>query len=147
MASETYQKFGRGGAGNYYSKQDIQEAREQTASDLEAQHSDAPEPPNADATQPEYKHLGRGGAGNYTDASNATERKRSVDMTPTMREHTVPEGGFYGRGGAGNLRGMEANLKEDAEQKASHAPKEAHEKAVREVEQGLRAPEKAHLAD
>ena len=32
MESETYHKFGRGGAGNYYSKQDIQDVQKQAAS-------------------------------------------------------------------------------------------------------------------
>lgn len=90
--------------------------------------------------------MGRGGAGNYSNASDMAERKRSVDMTPTMREGTVPEGGFYGRGGAGNLRGgSEGGSKEEAERMASQAEKQAYEKSVQDVEQGLRAPEKAHL--
>ncbi|KAI4288290.1 MAG: hypothetical protein L6R35_002451 [Caloplaca aegaea] len=147
MVSETYQKFGRGGAGNYYSQQDIQEIEKQATSDVEAQHTNVGDSPITAANQPEFIHLGRGGAGNYSSASDATERKRSVDMTPTAREHTVPEGGFYGRGGAGNLRNVEGNLKDDAEQRASQAQKEAHERVLHDVEQGLRAPEKAHLAD
>lgn len=31
MASDTYRKVGRGGAGNYYSSQDIQQAQKQAA--------------------------------------------------------------------------------------------------------------------
>lgn len=31
MESETYQKFGRGGAGNYYSKKDIQQIEKKVA--------------------------------------------------------------------------------------------------------------------
>lgn len=31
MEPENYQKFGRGGAGNYYSKQDIQEVQKRAA--------------------------------------------------------------------------------------------------------------------
>lgn len=102
----------------------------------------------AEATTPatEFVHSGRGGAGNYSNASDVAERKRSVDMTPMTRERTVPEGGFYGRGGAGNLRGgLEGEAKKGAE--ASQKQKQAYEKAVEDVEQGLRAPEKAHLAN
>ncbi|KAL8718129.1 MAG: hypothetical protein Q9225_004704 [Loekoesia sp. 1 TL-2023] len=147
MEPETYHKFGRGGAGNYYSKQDIQDFQKQAASDVEAQPTNARELHAADTNQPEYVHSGRGGAGNYSSASDPAERKRSVDMTPTMRERTVPEGGFYGRGGAGNLRGSDGGSKEEAEQQASQAQREAYEKTVHDVEQGLRAPEKAHLAN
>lgn len=31
MASDTYRKVGRGGAGNYYNSQDIQQAQKQAA--------------------------------------------------------------------------------------------------------------------
>ncbi|KAL8704213.1 MAG: hypothetical protein Q9201_002631 [Fulgogasparrea decipioides] len=146
MGSETYHKFGRGGAGNYYSTQDIQEIQKHAAEDVEAQPPTAGEFRAADAKQPEYVHSGRGGAGNYSNASDAAERSSSVDMKPTMREGTVPEGGFYGRGGAGNLRGSEGSSKEDIERRASQVQKEAYEASVQEVEKGLRAPEKAHLA-
>lgn len=116
------------------------------AQDVEAQPTNALESQAADANRSEYVHSGRGGAGNYSSASDTAERKRSVDMTPTMREQTVPEGGFYGRGGAGNLRGSEGGSKEEAERAASQAEKEAFDKTVQHVEQELRAPEKAHLA-
>lgn len=147
MASETYQKFGRGGAGNYYSKQDIQQIEKRAATDVEAQSNVAHEPYVAETHQPEYVHSGRGGAGNYTNASNTAERRRSIDMTPTARERTVPEGGFYGRGGAGNLRDTDAKSQEEAGRKSNQAQQEQYEMAVRDVEQGLRAPEKAHLAN
>lgn len=67
-------------------------------------------------------------------------------MKPTMREGTVPEGGFYGRGGAGNLRAAEGSSKEEIENRASQVQKEAYDSIVEDVEQGLRAPEKAYLA-
>lgn len=166
MASDMYRKVGRGGAGNYYSSQDIQQAQKQAAEvrprsqnktsilslpkDIEAQPIIAGELRASDAKEPEYIHSGRGGAGNYSNASDAAERKRSVDMTPSTREQTVPEGGFYGRGGAGNLRGSDKSPSvDDTETKASEAQKEkqAYEDTVQDVEKGLRAPEKAHLAN
>ncbi|KAL8724195.1 MAG: hypothetical protein Q9166_008092 [cf. Caloplaca sp. 2 TL-2023] len=148
MASETYHKFGRGGAGNYYSNQDIQAVQTQAAEDVEAQPTTTGELRAADAKEPEYIHSGRGGAGNYSSASDAAQRKRSVDMTPSTREHTVPEGGFYGRGGAGNLRGSEGGPSgKDIEKRANEVQKQAYEKTVQDVEKGLRAPEKAHLAN
>ncbi|KAL8903761.1 MAG: hypothetical protein Q9207_003721 [Kuettlingeria erythrocarpa] len=164
MESGSYQKFGRGGAGNYYSKQDIQEVQERAAvlkllaqvpfeivlidcQDVEAQPTNERELRAAESTPAEFIHSGRGGAGNYSNAADAAERKRSVDMAPTTREHTVPQGGFYGRGGAGNLRGSEGDLKEEMERTTSHKQRQAYEKTVEDVEQGLRAPEKAHLAN
>ncbi|KAL8669371.1 MAG: hypothetical protein Q9168_006032 [Polycauliona sp. 1 TL-2023] len=146
MASETYRKVGRGGAGNYYSSQDIQEAQKQIAEDVEAQPMTAGKLGAADAKGPEYIHSGRGGAGNYSSASDAAERKRSVDMTPSTREPTVPEGGFYGRGGAGNLRGWDKDPSDSTDTGASEGQKQTYEDTVKDVEKGLRAPEKAHLA-
>lgn len=164
MASDTYRKVGRGGAGNYYSNQDIQQAQKQAAEvrprapdkasilrlskDLEAQPIVADDPRAANAKEPEYIHSGRGGAGNYSTASDPAERKRSVDMAPSTRERTVPEGGFYGRGGAGNLRGSDKGSSvDDAEIRASEVQKQAYEQTVQDVEKGLKAPEKAHLAN
>ncbi|KAL8689430.1 MAG: hypothetical protein Q9218_004903 [Villophora microphyllina] len=146
MEPETYQKFGRGGAGNYYSKKDIRDVEKKVAEDVEAQPTTPGDLQAADAKQPEFIHSGRGGAGNYSSASDAAERKRSIDMKPSMREGTVPEGGFYGRGGAGNLRNSETSSNADNEHGASQAQEEAYEMTVRDVEQGLRAPEQAHLA-
>lgn len=114
---------------------------------MEAQPTNERELIAAESTPAEFIHSGRGGAGNYSNAADAAERKRSVDMAPTTREHTVPQGGFYGRGGAGNLRGSEGDLKEEVERTASHKQRQAYEKTVEDVEQGLRAPEKAHLAN
>lgn len=71
-------------------------------------------------------------------------------MTPSTREQTVPEGGFSGRGGAGNLRGSDKSPSvDDTETKASETQKQkqAYEDTVQDVEKGLRAPEKAHLAN
>ena len=162
MASDTYRKVGRGGAGNYYSSQDIQQAQKQAAEvhtqklikasililpkDLEAQPIISDEFRATNAKEPEYIHSGRGGAGNYSTASDAAERKRSVDMTPDTRERTVPEGGFYGRGGAGNLRGSDKDPAMDGKDTAAgEAQKQTYEETVQDVEKGLRAPEKAHL--
>ncbi|KAL8936255.1 MAG: hypothetical protein Q9216_005035 [Gyalolechia sp. 2 TL-2023] len=147
MASETYQKFGRGGAGNYYSKREIQEIQKRVATDVEAQSNVAPEPHVSDTKQPEYIHSGRGGAGNYNSTSDAAQCQGSIEMTPTTRARTVPEGGFYGRGGAGNLRDSEGKPQEEARWKANQEQKEQYEMTVQDVEKGLRAPEKAHLAN
>ncbi|MCJ1365142.1 hypothetical protein MMC16_004262 [Acarospora aff. strigata] len=68
MATEPYQKVGRGGAGNYYSQQDIQSATK-SAEDIEAQSQTVTSTgPRAEVLAPppqEYAHSGRGGAGNF----------------------------------------------------------------------------------
>lgn len=159
-----HRKVGRGGAGNYYSSQDIQQAQKQAAEvrhrgqnmasmltipkDVEALPMIAAEHRAPDAKEPEYIHSGRGGAGNYSSASDPAERKRSVDMPPSTRERTVPEGGFYGRGGAGNLRGSDKGPSEEGtEMTERDVQKQAYEDTVTDVEKGLKAPEKAHLAN
>ncbi|KAL8854790.1 MAG: hypothetical protein Q9221_000296 [Calogaya cf. arnoldii] len=148
MSSDMYRKVGRGGAGNYYSSQDIQQAQKQAAEDVEALPMIAAEHRAPDAKEPEYIHSGRGGAGNYSSASDPAERKRSVDMPPSTRERTVPEGGFYGRGGAGNLRGSDKGPSEEGtEMTERDVQKQAYEDTVTDVEKGLKAPEKAHLAN
>ncbi len=43
MEPETYQKIGRGGAGNYYSKQDIDEATQHAAAEV-IKHNTPPPP-------------------------------------------------------------------------------------------------------
>ncbi|RDW71108.1 hypothetical protein BP5796_04882 [Coleophoma crateriformis] len=67
---DVYKKVGRGGAGNFYSKKDIEDVKGKgKADDVEAQSPTstralaaaiaASQPP------PEYQHTGRGGAGNW----------------------------------------------------------------------------------
>ncbi|KAK3296064.1 uncharacterized protein B0H64DRAFT_374206 [Chaetomium fimeti] len=80
MSSEVFRRVGRGGAGNFYSKQDVQDAEKKasTTTDLEAQDQ-LPNPLSLTPTHAtgssslgpgtSYTRAGRGGAGNFTFSS------------------------------------------------------------------------------
>ena len=65
-------------------------------------------------------------------------------MTPALEESKPPQTGYYGRGGAGNYRTGDIETK-DAERKAMEARNRLHQQVVKDVESGLKEPEKAHL--
>ena len=69
----------------------------------------------------------------------------NIDVTPSLQENKPPELGHYGRGGAGNYRTPEVEKKRKEEKKALEAQEKAHQKVVKDVEVGLKQPEKAHL--
>ncbi|KUI65387.1 hypothetical protein VM1G_00746 [Cytospora mali] len=116
--SDVFQRTGRGGAGNYYSQKDVEEAQKaQRANDLEAQKEDsstaaeeAPLPPaSAPASHaPQYVRVGRGGAGNYSEPATVAasqDVQDVVDQTTAAVRATgagKPRTGLSGRGGAGN---------------------------------------------
>ncbi|PQE05435.1 hypothetical protein CJF31_00010943 [Rutstroemia sp. NJR-2017a BVV2] len=116
-------KVGRGGAGNFYSKQDIDNATKSSAADLEAQSLPLSKQPTATtaaavaASQPpEYQHTGRGGAGNYITPSTLSSAGLTQTTTshtdstvnpapgPAQRSSVVYKGG---RGGVGNYEFLE----------------------------------------
>jgi len=163
MADEIYKKVGRGGAGNYYTKKDIEDLDHQQK-DLEAQTpslesaaisaSDLPSPPSS-----EYHRTGRGGAGNYVPASNAN----ALDRKELTRIPSAGSGnakvqekigsdktyrGTSGRGGAGNWRQTreeeERRLTNDEEEKKM-AGSLVQQQVREDVERGLQMPSKAYL--
>ncbi|KAL9102493.1 MAG: hypothetical protein Q9163_002358 [Psora crenata] len=162
-----YRKVGRGGAGNYYSPQDVQDVQKRAAEvsqaiqytpdsqlndnrkqrDTEAQRPTQPRQPNTeDLSQPRYATSGRGGAGNLTDTCTlAAVTRGTVDVTAALQETKPPEAGHYGRGGAGNYCG---SLSRPSGRDQS-GPSDAWEKKPygegEEIEMSLREPEKAHL--
>lgn len=95
--------------------------------------------------RPEYAPTGRGGAGNYTSASKlATVTMRNASITPSLQETKSPEVGHSGRGGVGNYSSGDAGKKED-EVRETELQEMAHQRVVKDVEMGLKEPEKAHL--
>ncbi|PMD66375.1 uncharacterized protein K444DRAFT_114746 [Hyaloscypha bicolor E] len=74
--SEPYKKVGRGGAGNFYSKKDVEDVKGKG----KAVDPEALPPSTADLTRaisasqiaPEYLHTGRGGAGNWLKPTDLT---------------------------------------------------------------------------
>ncbi|ROV89530.1 hypothetical protein VSDG_08550 [Cytospora chrysosperma] len=120
--SDVFQRTGRGGAGNYYSQKDIEEAekaqRANVSHDPEAQKTtNSPPPPAAPAaaeaptSAPQYVRIGRGGAGNWTDSPTTAEtqhRQHAADHTTAAVSAAAagrPRAGLTGRGGAGNWTG------------------------------------------
>ena len=69
----------------------------------------------------------------------------NMDVTPSLQENKPPELGHYGRGGAGNYRTPEPEKKGEEDKDTSEAQEKAHQKVVKDVEMGLKEPEKAHL--
>ncbi len=89
---------------------------------------------------------GRGGAGNVTTRDVlAAGTTANVDVTPSMQESKPPDLGHYGRGGAGNYRMPVPEKKIEGEKDALEAQEQARQKVVKDVEMGLKEPEKAHL--
>ncbi|CZT02057.1 uncharacterized protein RAG0_09386 [Rhynchosporium agropyri] len=161
--SDVYRKVGRGGAGNYYSKQDIEEATK-NANDSQtlpttSSSTTAPQPSRG----PEYLHTGRGGAGNFIQpsslqSSGLTQTSEDMHSTETSRPAEAPEQRVMGsskpmyRGG----RGGAGNYYDDGEEKRRiEEEREYEEKRMRElqgrvevdVERGLRRPEKAYAGE
>ncbi|KAI0386087.1 hypothetical protein F5Y04DRAFT_115702 [Hypomontagnella monticulosa] len=127
--ADVYRRSGRGGAGNFYSQKEIDEAMKQKPEDLEAQKSqqvpadDPPsDPANVPAQSPQiasaissgtgassgvktYARSGRGGAGNFVDPTSVVQGPASPTSTSpsTSQPHqSSRNAGLSGRGGAGN---------------------------------------------
>lgn len=69
------------------------------------------------------------------------------DLSTSAKEGNVPESGYAGRGGAGNFRGDAAEkMRSDIIAREREAEEKAYKETVKDVEQGLKPPEKAHLS-
>ncbi|KAM0286279.1 hypothetical protein ACHAQH_001009 [Verticillium albo-atrum] len=152
--SDVYRKTGRGGAGNYYSKQDIEQAEQtKAADDLEAQkvatNSSAitASAPARDA----YARGGRGGAGNFHDPATlpaAREQEVAADRTRAAVNASIARAankGYSGRGGAGNWTSKEAEAAKGEEE--VRKVEELERKIVEDVEAGLAMPPRAHARE
>ncbi|KAI0128853.1 hypothetical protein BJ170DRAFT_682641 [Xylariales sp. AK1849] len=158
--ADAYRKVGRGGAGNFYSQKDIDEAAKPSGStDLEAQKpaaadeppSDPAEPPaegppststststtGAASSTPVYSRTGRGGAGNFVDpltASSANIQSHSKPHPATV--HSVGNQSFAPgsteRGPRAGLsgRGGAGNWTGDESQKVFDEEQERKRKAA-----------------
>ena len=71
----------------------------------------------------------------------------SVNVTSSPQARTLTESGYSGRGGAGNYRTENTELKAAEERRATQRRERAREEVVRDVEMGLKEPEKAHLGN
>ena len=115
--------------------------------DVEAQvDNSGTEKAQSDGSRPEYAHAGRGGAGNFKLTATAAAAATPGDLSTSVKQGAVPEGGYSGRGGAGNYRWDTEKRKAEAEARQREAEEKAYERTVKDVEEGLKPPEKAHLS-
>jgi len=160
-----YQKFGRGGAGNIYSQEETEVASKQVAGvrvattlrdtrltkakDVETQRKGSiARPEDKERARLVLAPTGRGGAGNYTSSSKlATVTTKNANITPSLQETRPPQVGHSGRGGAGNYRSGDVEKKEEDETMAIELQERTHQWVVKDVEKGLKEPEKAHLGN
>jgi hypothetical protein len=173
MASEPYRKVGRGGAGNFYSKKDVEDASKTETSDLEAQKIpstiDLASTPSSSQPPPQYLHTGRGGAGNFnipssnppflptTDdpslpvSSTSPPQNHSAILTTKEKAKENPHSnnglsGYRGRGGVGNWNDADAGEKARAREEEEGIKMSVDERVRRDVEAMLRRPERAYGA-
>ncbi|KAI9816451.1 MAG: hypothetical protein M1827_001583 [Pycnora praestabilis] len=154
MAAEVYRRVGRGGAGNYYSQKDVQDATKRTAEDLEAAKTTTASTSDEEPPQvvQDYAHMGRGGAGNYYSPPDLQQNgtfagsNNAGEATAAVSEGSGADKGYRGRGGAGNyIAGNEETRKVEAEKQAKEMQEGVHVKVMQDVEAGLAPPPKAHL--
>ncbi|CAG8983817.1 hypothetical protein HYALB_00006783 [Hymenoscyphus albidus] len=168
--TEPYRKVGRGGAGNFYSKEDVKNvASSLTPSTLESQplssstSSQPAKTPQTTAPPPEYSHTGRGGAGNWVPPS--TLPPSSTDFNITSLTPVNPSTTSYtpsiipvktpatnvatakyrgGRGGAGNYSWAdEEGRKRDEREREEEREMGIRMRVLGEVEGGLKVPGRA----
>ncbi|KAI1659556.1 hypothetical protein F4813DRAFT_336747 [Daldinia decipiens] len=105
MADTVYRRSGRGGAGNFYSQKDIEEATGRKSEDLEAQKSLplADDEPLTDPADGPAQHVaapivgsttcgvrtGRGGAGNFVDVPLLSSSSSIATTAPTTTASTA----------------------------------------------------------
>ncbi|VBB86922.1 Putative protein of unknown function [Podospora comata] len=159
MSDDVFRRTGRGGAGNYYSKKDIEDVQKasEASADLEAQ-ADLTKTATTIQQQPApvpYSRGGRGGAGNFYDAADtaASAKQQSEDAERTKKAVAASiaarqKTGGTGRGGAGNygaaaIPGADLPTPED-EQRKKLAEEEMEMKVLKEVEDQLDKPPGAY---
>ncbi|KAI0191503.1 hypothetical protein EV127DRAFT_67072 [Xylaria flabelliformis] len=132
--SDAYLRTGRGGAGNFYSHKDVEEAvAKDKTEDIEAQKAPLPIDDNstAPASTPGTSapiRSGRGGAGNFIPSTLPSTNTTSFPPTSTGTPKSPSAASKYsGRGGAGNWTATAAEsegakrAKEEQEQRRKEA--------------------------
>ncbi|KAI0969212.1 hypothetical protein F4678DRAFT_167953 [Xylaria arbuscula] len=107
---DAYLRTGRGGAGNFYSQKDVEDAaKRDRTEDIEAQKppgqqdstSTAPSPQPQTTTPGAYARSGRGGAGNFVTPSSSSSDQQQPP-SPPVQQQPSSSAKHSGRGGAGN---------------------------------------------
>jgi len=158
--TEPYKKVGRGGAGNFYTPQDVEDINKATepTDDIEAQTSPTDTDTaslaralNASRPPPEYLHSGRGGAGNWFQPAELSSQglvqaaNSSATATEAPRKGAVLSKPTYrgGRGGAGNYVDFAAQEREKREEEERRR-REMEARIGMDVEAGLARPARAY---
>ncbi|TDZ24248.1 hypothetical protein Cob_v003031 [Colletotrichum orbiculare MAFF 240422] len=152
--SDVFRKVGRGGAGNFFSKKDVEDAQKASPEDVEAQKdaaTAATTSPTSATTNPSgYARAGRGGAGNFHETASLPDAKQQEEaagktqaaVNASLARSSRSGGGASGRGGAGNYG---ESAVPGAETTDEDVRKEALEKKIIEdVEAGLPMPPKTY---
>ncbi|EFX00740.1 hypothetical protein CMQ_7742 [Grosmannia clavigera kw1407] len=154
MSDEVFRRVGRGGAGNWYSKKDVEEA-EKPEDRIEIPEQDTSSAAIRASPAP-YARGGRGGAGNFFDSQSvaavAVERQ---DEAVRLQAAASPSGyprkpaAYSGRGGAGNWTGAiaAAEQEQEAKERQKQQQQAVMEAQIRQdVEAGLAMPAPAYHA-
>ncbi|ROT35691.1 hypothetical protein SODALDRAFT_328073 [Sodiomyces alkalinus F11] len=136
---EQYQKVGRGGAGNYMSQSQIEQARGASDNDLEAQRITTNP---ATTSVSNYARTGRGGSGNFHDPATLPVVEPKSEETKTVQP-TSRTYAYSGRGGAGNW-GTAAAAPGIQSTPAPEEVEALERQVVQDVEAGLAMPPRAH---
>lgn len=146
MSSDVYRRAGRGGAGNFFSKADIENQAKAAQEDVEAQKLGAVTAEQvAAASVPipgSYARAGRGGAGNFYETSTkAQQLETERDVAEKIRVAAAKQGhkhGLTGRGGMGNWTDTaDTQAFDEDEEKRRH---DLEAKVLQDVEAGLKMP-------
>ncbi|KAI1742213.1 hypothetical protein F4680DRAFT_446280 [Xylaria scruposa] len=131
--SDAYLRTGRGGAGNFYSQKDVEEAvTKDRAEDIEAQKPQTTHLPIDDnsttpaSTPSTYARSGRGGAGNFISSTLPSTNTTSFPPASTGTPKSPSSASKYsGRGGAGNWSAAESEGAKRAKEEQEQRRKEA----------------------
>lgn len=156
--------WGRGGAGNIVSDEQIKEQNKRIAEDVEANRplaSSAAAPAQSSPSQPaDYSHMGRGGAGNWyqpkeleqsgsfnqppdsTTLPTTSKPNISTPWHPETQEMPVARAG---RGGAGNFVWKDEDKARREREQEERAREVVSDKVEKDVELGLQKPGAAVL--
>ncbi|KAL2752501.1 hypothetical protein ACRALDRAFT_1072421 [Sodiomyces alcalophilus JCM 7366] len=138
---ERYQTVGRGGAGNYMSQGQIEQARRASSDDLDAKKVTTNQ--TTTSVLSNYAPTGRGGSGNFHDPATLPVSDPQLEETKTAR----PTGRTYaysGRGGAGNWGTAAATAAGPNSTLTADRIEALERKVMQDVEAGLAMPPRVH---
>ncbi|KAI0528072.1 hypothetical protein F5B22DRAFT_583480 [Xylaria bambusicola] len=163
-SGDAYLRTGRGGAGNFYSPKDVEDAAKQDKTeDIEAQKVPAQQDGNsttpnnlqsssastAGADGATYMRSGRGGAGNFVtpDLPTTTPTPTTTSSPPSSSApkpaSSAPR--YSGRGGAGNYDSGESEAARRAKEEQEVRRKEALDAGIaQEIRASLAAPPRTY---